>query len=86
MELLIIFFYLLGIFIGGYVGYSTGKACSEDYMRKLRSLLQHKADELEVRLQDMDFEGEKQWGVALGENNVVYELLEYIDGEKYKDE
>ena len=55
-------------------------------MRKLRSLLQHKADELEVRLQDMDFEGEKQWGVALGENNVVYELLEYIDGEKYKDE
>ena len=80
MEWLVIGFYLFGTIMGGLIGYGCGKANTEG-VRNIRRKLQSLADEYEVRLQDMDFENDKQYGRVLGANDVCYEMMNYIDEE-----
>lgn len=65
---------VFGVYIGHRIWGSDGMTIGD-----VRNRLQSLSDDVEVRLQDQDFETDKQWGMALGEMNAYYELMNYID-------
>lgn len=76
--------YLVGMLLGGWMGYSCGKESGVAYgdlLKRLRTKLQDWSDAVEVRLQDMDFETDKEWGRALGAFDAYYEVMNYMDNE-----
>lgn len=85
MEWMVIGAYLVGMLLGGMIGYGCGKE-HIGAMVRLRSKLQEWSDAVESRLKDKDFETSKDYGRSLGSFDTLYRVMDYIDNELYKDE
>lgn len=78
MEWLIISFYVLGTFIGWWIGYSCGKA-HNSYVFRIREKLDSLVSDIESRSALCDFSRPNELHKLSGAKDVCYELMNFID-------
>lgn len=83
MEWVVLVFYVFGLCCGLYLGYNLGVEYSRNrILLNIRNRIQSLSDEVEVRLQDMDYGGKtKEQLMDLGRQEVCFVLLEFMDNE-----
>lgn len=82
MAFLIIVFYVFGLLFGLYLGKTLGyDKFYDDVYLKFCGHVQDKLDEVEVRLQDMDYSSQKDKFMDLGRVDAYQDMIEYMDKE-----